>query len=52
MSKPLIYIDQNIIGLQLLGIMSLAKRDDVTWVYSKEHFGEIRRSDKPAKYLV
>lgn len=51
MSKPLIYIDQNIIGLQLQGIISLAKRDDVTWVYSKEHFAEIRRSDEPAKYL-
>ncbi|WP_105257901.1 hypothetical protein [Pseudoalteromonas sp. T1lg88] len=51
MSKPLIYIDQNIIGLHLQGIISLAKRDDVTWVYSKEHFAEIRRSDEPAKYL-
>lgn len=48
---PLIYIDQNIIGLQLQGIFSLAKREDVTWVYSKEHFAEIRRSDEPAKYL-
>jgi hypothetical protein len=51
MSKPLIYIDQNIIGLQLHGIISLDKRDDVIWVYSKEHFAEIRRSDEPAKYL-
>lgn len=51
MSKPIIYIDQNIIGLQLQGMISLAKRDDVTWVYSKEHFAEIRRSDGPAKYL-
>ncbi|OZY87742.1 hypothetical protein CBP51_12520 [Cellvibrio mixtus] len=51
MSKPLIYIDQNIIGLQLQGIISLAKRDDVAWVYSKEHFAEIRRSNEPAKYL-
>jgi hypothetical protein len=51
MSKPLIYIDQNIIGLQLQGIISPAKRDDVIWVYSKEHFAEIRRSDEPAKYL-
>ncbi|HDX8372797.1 TPA: hypothetical protein RQN12_003834 [Aeromonas dhakensis] len=51
MSMPLIYIDQNIIGLQLQGIFSLAKRDDVTWVYSKEHFAEIQRSDQPDKYL-
>lgn len=51
MSKPLFYIDQNIIGLQLQGIISLTKRDSVTWVYSKEHFAEIRRSDEPAKYL-
>lgn len=51
MSKPLIYIDQNIIGLQLQDVISLAKRDDVIWVYSKEHFAEIRRSDEPAKYL-
>jgi hypothetical protein len=51
MSKHLIYIDQNIIGLQFQGIISLAKRDDVTWVYSKEHFAEIRRSDEPVKYL-
>jgi len=41
MSKPLIYIDQNIIGLQLQGIFNLSKRDDVTWVYSKEHFAEL-----------
>jgi len=51
MSKPLIYIDQNIIGLQLQGIFNLSKRDDVTWVYSKEHFAEIRRSNEPEKYL-
>ncbi|MDH5633208.1 MAG: hypothetical protein OEZ10_09500 [Gammaproteobacteria bacterium] len=51
MSKPLIYIDQNIIGLQLQGIINLSKRDDVIWVYSKEHFAEIRRSNEPEKYL-
>ena len=51
MSKPLIYIDQNIIGLQLQGIISLSKRDNVIWVYSKEHFAEIRRSNETEKYL-
>lgn len=51
MSKPLIYIDQNIIGLQLQGIFNLSKRDDVIWIYSKEHFAEIRRSNEPEKYL-
>jgi len=51
MSKPLIYIDQNIIGLQLQGIINLSKRNDVIWVYSKEHFAEIRRSNEPEKYL-
>lgn len=51
MSRPLIYLDQNIIGLQLQGITSLSSRDDVIWVYSKEHFAEIRRSSDPDKYL-
>ena len=52
MSKPLIYIDQNIIGLQLQGAISLNKRDDLIWVYSKEHFSEIRRSNEPERYLA
>ena len=51
MSNFLVYIDQNIIGLQLQGILNLRKRDDLVWVYSKEHFAEIRRSDDPEKYL-
>ncbi|WP_371192962.1 hypothetical protein [Glaciecola sp. SC05] len=51
MSRPLIYIDQNIIGLQLNGIIELGKRDDVVWVYSKEHFSEIKRANEPEKYL-
>lgn len=51
MNKPLIYIDQNILGLQVEGIIDLAKIDEVQWVYSKEHFAEIRRSDNPQKYL-
>lgn len=51
MSNPLVYIDQNIIGLQLQGILNLRKRDDLVWIYSKEHFAEIRRSNDPEKYL-
>lgn len=51
MHKPLIYIDQNIIGLQLQDRLNLKKRDDAIWVYSKEHFAEIKRAQKPEKYL-
>ncbi len=51
MSNPLVYIDQNIIGLQLKGALNLSKRDDLVWVYSKEHFAEIRRSNDPEQYL-
>ncbi|MFW2373467.1 MAG: hypothetical protein ACN4GM_10140 [Gammaproteobacteria bacterium] len=51
MSSPLVYIDQNIIGLQLQGVMKLCKRDNLIWVYSKEHFAEIRRSNEPERYL-
>lgn len=51
MNKPLIYIDQNILGLQVDGVLDLAKNNQAQWVYSKEHFAEIRRSDQPDKYL-
>lgn len=51
MNSPLVYIDQNIIGLQLQGLMNLCKREELIWVYSKEHFAEIRRSNDPEKYL-
>ncbi|MBW3697024.1 hypothetical protein EK599_15085 [Vibrio sp. T187] len=51
MSVPLVYIDQNIIGLQLQGITNFCKREDLIWIYSKEHFAEIRRSNEPEKYL-
>ncbi len=51
MSKPLIYVDQNVLGLYLAGTLNLAKIDEVQWVYSKEHFAEIRRSDNPRQYL-
>ncbi len=51
MSKPLVYIDQNIIGLQLEGRLNLTKRSELYWVYSKEHFAEIRRSSNAKQYL-
>ena len=51
MSTPLVYIDQNIIGIKLQGHINLSKRDDLKWVYSKEHFAEIKRADDPEKYL-
>ena len=51
MSKPLIYVDQNVLGLQLAGAVNLARLTDVQWVYSTEHFAEIRRSTSPEKYL-
>ncbi len=51
MNNPLVYIDQNIIGLQLKGALNLRQRDDLVWVYSKEHFAEIRRSNDPEQYL-
>jgi hypothetical protein len=31
--------------------MNLSKREDLNWVYSKEHFAEMRRSNEPEKYL-
>jgi hypothetical protein len=50
-NKPLVYIDQNVLGLQIDGVLDLARINEVQWVYSKEHFAEIRRSDNPQKYL-
>lgn len=51
MSKPLVYIDQNIIGLQLCGKLHPSKQTGFYWVYSKEHFSEIRRSTNAQQYL-
>ena len=51
MSNHLIYIDQNIIGLHLGGLINLRKNDELIWVYSKEHFSEIKRSNDPERYL-
>jgi len=52
MSKPLVYLDQNIIGLQLSGGLRLEKRDDLVWVYSTEHLSEISRSSNADQYLA
>ena len=51
MEKPLIYIDQNIIGYHLDGDINLAKLSDIDWTYSNEHFDEIRRSNDAQQYL-
>lgn len=51
MSKPLIYIDQNIVGMQLSGLIDLKSHSDFYWVYSSEHFSEIRRSSNFTQYL-
>ena len=45
MSKPYIYIDQNVLGFHLEKALNLAKINEVQWVYSNEHFAEIRRSE-------
>lgn len=51
MDKPLAYIDQNVIGLLLEGHISLSNQSEFAWVYSKEHFAEIRRSSNSEPYL-
>jgi hypothetical protein len=51
MGKPLVYIDQNVIGLILEGQLNLSKQSKLYWVYSKEHFAEIRRSTNVDRYL-
>lgn len=51
MNKPLVYIDQNVIGLIVEGNFNLTERPDFYWVYSTEHFAEISRSSNAQKYL-
>lgn len=51
MSKPLVYLDQNIIGQVANKELNLKPFDEFTFVYSKEHFSEIKRSTEPQKYL-
>jgi hypothetical protein len=52
MSKYLVYIDQNIIGALLEGILNLSKRPDLYWVYSKKHFAEFRSSSNSDQFLL
>jgi hypothetical protein len=49
--QPVAYLDQNVIGLQQAGDIDLSRSDNIQWVYSKEHFAEIRRSHSPELYL-
>lgn len=51
MQNQLIYLDQNVIGLQQEGKLGLRKSDDYIWVFSKEHFAEIKRSKDPTQYI-
>ena len=51
MSMPLVYIDQNVLGLQLNGKVNFSKMNGMRFVYSKEHLAEISRSQIPEKYL-
>jgi hypothetical protein len=51
MSKPLVYLDQNIIGLIANKEINIQQSDDFIFTYSQEHFREIRRSNTPQLYL-
>lgn len=51
-SLPLVYIDQNIISLQLEGKIDLSRvNEKAQLVYSTEHFAEIKRSNNPIPFL-
>lgn len=52
MCKPLVYLDQNIIGQVANNVLKFRTFDEFTFVYSKEHFSEISRSSEPQKYLA
>jgi hypothetical protein len=47
----LVYLDHNVISLQSQGRIDLSGFDSAQWVYSKEHFAEIRRSNSPEPFL-
>ena len=51
MGLPLVYLDQNIVSLQSTGVIDLSRVGGVQWVYSKEHFAEISRSENPEPFL-
>lgn len=50
-SKLLVYLDQSALGPLALG-EPLAGWTGVQWVFSNEHFSEIRRSSNPHQYLA
>ena len=50
-NKYLVYLDQNIISRHIDGVFNITKQTDFDWVYSREHFTEIRRSGNPEPYL-
>lgn len=52
MSEPLVYVDQNVLVPLSERAPRLASGPNVQWVYSKEHFAEIRRSSDPDQYLT
>ena len=54
--KPLVYMDQNIVGQHVAGQIDLVQirkdRQDVfDWAYSHAHFAEISRAEDPYPYL-
>lgn len=51
MSKPLVYIDQNMLGFQHEGKINFSGISDLRFVYSEVHFAEICKSQNPEKYL-
>lgn len=51
MNKRLVYVDQNVVGLLVERKLHLPRLPEACWVYSKEHFAEIRRSSDPKPYL-
>ncbi|UFS68867.1 hypothetical protein LPW11_13275 [Geomonas sp. RF6] len=51
MNKHLVYVDQNIVGLLVERKLHMPRFPEICWVYSKEHFAEIRRSSDPKQYL-
>lgn len=51
MSTPLVYIDQNVLGLQLDGKVNFTGINGMRFIYSQVHLTEISRSQYPEKFL-
>lgn len=49
--QMMIYLDQSVLSAAVQKRFPLPSIDRVRWVYSDEHFKEIRRSNEPSKYL-